>query len=611
MARPTAGGATSSFEVLWNGVVVGTVIPADTGLWQTLFYTVMGTGGLDRLTVRELGNNDSLGALIDNVTLFVAQGGNDSLFAGAGNDVLQGGGGDDLLQGGAGNDTINGGIGFDTADYSDASAGVAVTLANQAQPQATGGGGTDQLSGIEALIGSDFNDMLSGDATPNSLLGREGSDIIDGGFGNDTLDGGDGNDSLAGGGGSDIIEGGAGFDTAFFTGNRSDYTINSSGGITTLIDIRGGSPEGTDTVSGVEDFQFADGVVALSSVNDIVGTPGDDSALTGGNEANVILGLDGSDLITGGGGADRIDAGDGKDFVDGGDGNDNIVGGANGDTLVGGNGVDFLNYYTDVTGVNVNLLTNAASAGDAQGDVISGFEGLAGGAANDTLTGDNGDNNIVGLTGSDTILGLGGDDVLSGDYTTDATGDGDDTIDGGLGDDTIYGRGGDDSLIGGTGNDSIDGGSGNDTLDGSDSTVIGLFGGSGNDLLMLDTAALEQAGTAASGGADYDTVVLRDNGSSNPVLEVGLDLVGKLDGIEKIDATGVNVKVDFTGSSAADIRSILGLSGPTGSGTLTLDLDGNDDFSAAGSEFFTQVANLTTFYSDAGLTNEIARVSVI
>jgi hypothetical protein len=45
--------------------------------------------------------------------------------------------------------------------------------------------------------------------------------------------------------------------------------------------------------------------------------------------------------------------------------------------------------------------------------------------------------------------------------------------------------------------------------------------------------------------------------------------------------------------------------------TLTLDFDGNDTFSVDPGEYFTQVGNLYTFYSDAGLTMEIGRVNII
>ncbi len=59
-----------------------------------------------------------------------------------------------------------------------------------------------------------------------------------------------------------------------FTGARGDYQITTLAGVTTVVDLRGGTPDGTDSVSGVETFRFADGDIAAASVNDIAGTPG-------------------------------------------------------------------------------------------------------------------------------------------------------------------------------------------------------------------------------------------------------------------------------------------------------------------------------------------------
>jgi hypothetical protein len=56
-------------DVLWNGSVVATVPPGDS--WQNYDFTVVGTGGQDRLTFREVAGqgSDGLGALYDNVSL--------------------------------------------------------------------------------------------------------------------------------------------------------------------------------------------------------------------------------------------------------------------------------------------------------------------------------------------------------------------------------------------------------------------------------------------------------------------------------------------------------------------------------------------------------------
>jgi Ca2+-binding RTX toxin-like protein len=109
---------------------------------------------------------------------------NDTLRGGDGADKLDGSVGDDLLIGGAGGDKLIGGIGNDTASYFYAPSLVKVSLAT--------GFGTagealnDTLSGIENLIGSRYNDTLTGNIKDNVLTGSAGGDILDGAGGSDT-----------------------------------------------------------------------------------------------------------------------------------------------------------------------------------------------------------------------------------------------------------------------------------------------------------------------------------------------------------------------------------------------------------------------------------------
>ncbi len=60
-----------------------------------------------------------------------------------------------------------------------------------------------------------------------------------------------------------MIEGGAGDDTAVYGGNRADYdvTVNSEG--VTISDRVNGS--GTDFLTNVEFFQFANGKLSLAT----------------------------------------------------------------------------------------------------------------------------------------------------------------------------------------------------------------------------------------------------------------------------------------------------------------------------------------------------------
>jgi Ca2+-binding RTX toxin-like protein len=122
------------------------------------------------------------------------------LIGGPGDDELTGLDGDDYFDAGGGDDTIDGGPGtFDMLDFWAAPAGVTANL----QTNTATGDGQDSLNGIEALLGSPFNDALSGDASTNFVFGSGGNDNLAGNAGDDGLDGGEGTDSLDGGLGTD------------------------------------------------------------------------------------------------------------------------------------------------------------------------------------------------------------------------------------------------------------------------------------------------------------------------------------------------------------------------------------------------------------------------
>ena len=84
----------------------------------------------------------------------------------SGDSDLNGGVGDDFLVAGLGDDDIAGGDDNDTLSYQTAIAGVIVSLAAQGAAQDTATAGMDNISGVENLIGSGFNDMLTGAGAP-------------------------------------------------------------------------------------------------------------------------------------------------------------------------------------------------------------------------------------------------------------------------------------------------------------------------------------------------------------------------------------------------------------------------------------------------------------
>ncbi|MCK8682181.1 retention module-containing protein [Pseudomonas umsongensis] len=131
--------------------------------------------------------------------------GDDTLVAGNGDAIIHAGDGNDLLYSGPGNDLLDGGTGIDTASYAHATAGVTVNL-GETGAQDTFGAGTDTLTAIENLTGSNFNDALTGDHNSNIITGGLGNDVLNGEGGDDFLIGGLGNNTLTGGSGADTFQ---------------------------------------------------------------------------------------------------------------------------------------------------------------------------------------------------------------------------------------------------------------------------------------------------------------------------------------------------------------------------------------------------------------------
>ena len=143
-----------------------------------------------------------------------------------GNDFLFGLDGDDVLIGGAGGDYHDGGFGFDYASYEGGVGGVFASLSTPGRN--TGDAAGDSYWSIEGLIGTSFDDQLSGNLGANTLHGGGGDDALAGLGGNDRLDGGTGDDMMAGGWGNDTFVFGRGYgrdtitdwqDGIFFLGN--------------------------------------------------------------------------------------------------------------------------------------------------------------------------------------------------------------------------------------------------------------------------------------------------------------------------------------------------------------------------------------------------------
>jgi Ca2+-binding RTX toxin-like protein len=347
----TLGGSTLRITMAEPGLLTQ---PLDGVLGDQFFRNIenVTTGaGADSLVGNSVANvltsqggNDYVDGAGGNDTLYGGDG-SDTLLGSAGNDVVDGGTGNDTLIGGTGADILYGGAGIDLADYSGSGAAVNVDLTNLGA-QSGGDAAGDTLAGVENLIGTDFNDTLTGDGGANILTGGLGNDRLAGGVGLDTLYGGSADDTLAGGSGADLLSGGAGIDLADYSGSGAAVNVNL-----TNVGAQSGGDAAGDTVSGVENLtgsDFNDTLTGDGDTNILTGGLGNDS-LSGGTGTDTLYGGTGNDTLAGGSGADLLYGGLGNDLLDGGAdvdalfggaGNDTIVGSGQGETLYGGDDSD-------------------------------------------------------------------------------------------------------------------------------------------------------------------------------------------------------------------------------------------------------------------------------
>jgi Ca2+-binding RTX toxin-like protein len=362
----------------------------------------------------------------------------------------------------------------------------------------------DTFDGIERVVGSDFADVIVGDSLDNELVG---------GAGNDLLRGGDGRDVLVGGAGADILRGGGDGDWVSYAG--------STGAV--FVDLASRAASGGDAAGDT-----------FWGVANLAGGNGDDT-LAGNNWANSLFGADGADLIRGRAGDDTIEGGGGADMMFG-----------------GGGGFDRLSYAGSTQGVTVDLGTGAASGGDANGDLYSGFEGLIGSAFADSLTGGAGDDTIEGGAGSDLLDGGGGIDTVSyaglggwvsvsllssTAYEYFSTSD---TV---LNFENVVGSAYGDAIYGNDLANAIDGGAGGDFIAGYGGDDL-LTGGAGDDFFYIDH----------SSGSDR---VLDFHAGDDMEDEVGLGLGFDFDSFSEVMAVATQLGADTILNFAPDTQLTL------------------------------------------------------
>jgi VCBS repeat-containing protein len=283
------------------------------------YFSVLGGQGGD--TIVGTGSKDAILANGGDDTVH-ARGGDDSVFvnAGTGSDIVDGGSettrdtlvvSNVVLQS-PGNSLDPGDVGDPASTTSGNPSSVPVTFTMT--PDATNtvhptdgtdspvdilvtmsGGGqvrADEIEDVRFNLGSGGDTVvLSGDFSASGLA--TSTITVNGGGGSDTVDasglvsphgvvfhGGGGTDTFTSGAGNDRFDGGAGTDVAVFAGNEDGYQLAYdpvSGRLTvTDIDTADGN-DGTDTLDGVEQLQFADGphtlgpVLLFNAANDFVG----------------------------------------------------------------------------------------------------------------------------------------------------------------------------------------------------------------------------------------------------------------------------------------------------------------------------------------------------
>ena len=523
-------------------------------------------------------------------------GGDDTIDGGNGDDSITGGAGDDLVIQSAGTDSYEGGDGTDT--FHMAGGGLIASLMRGFVEVSDQSGNQSALTGFEAIMGGEGDDLIEGDDGDNllssgggndtilgfggndSIIGTPFEDSIDGGAGRDTIKSGDGDDTIDGGAGNDAMYGGAGSDT-YYVDHGSDKIYDSN------------QWAGTDQV--------------FSSVTFYLGKPHlENLTLTGsanirgfGNGLdNVLRGNSGDNRLYGNSGDDVIYGGAGNDTVEGWYGDDTLYGGAGNDRFLGGPGSDV--YYITDAGDTVNESRWAGrdtiysqvdfalgQAGHIENLVLQGtaITGRGNGLDN-RIEGNAQDNVLTGNKGQDTLIGGAGDDTLNGE-----AGGGDLAI-GGAGSDTYIVNHSKDIVveeasdagvdhvmssavfrlegshvenltllsnrnISGFGNELdnvITGNSGSNQLDGGAGGADTLIGGGANDIFHVrstDDVVIEEAGTG-TGVADavwayVDIARLADN-VENVVIR----------GNGALDANGNGLDNMVIGNNAVNVLDGLG-----------------------------------------------------
>lgn len=575
-----------------------------------------GTAYVDSIEFDLLTGNDTFigGSSADLVT---TTGQGDQISLGAGDDrltVMDGAIVGDTLSGGIGNDTLVMGAYVFGPVYSDSTQALgSLNLVVGLGFENVLIGWNVQLNGTALADVFDFSQLGFGMlASDRPILLQDGNDQVfgaagrffaDGGTGDDTLFSGDSNDRLMGGDGNDSLVGGAGDDT-LVGGLGADYLVGGEGGDTYWVDsaddvIFEDGLSGKDVVyTSQRVFRLALKLEDLQVMN-AHGTRG-----LGNAKANQLNDGSGDDSLVGFGGNDTLVSYNGRDTLAGGIDNDVYEIGNNPVQIVelAGEGIDTMRSYrtTFKLPANVENLVamsqyNLTATGNALSNVITGERGrdhlyglggndtLYGGAGIDTLDGGDGGDSLFVEQSGDRVQGSSGEDTIfssADEYTlplgvntlqllvNNAIGRGnrlDNRIMSSEGN-SLIGLGGNDFLLGGTKSDNLFGGSGSDTLDGGAGGDY-LYGGAGNDRYY-----------AIFGGTSRIDYIDELEGGGNDTVITTSALVFLPDFVE-------NIVNDFSGGTVNSIGSTV--IGNTGNNRITTGIGNDSLFGVEGSDTLT------------------------
>jgi hypothetical protein len=532
------------------------------------------TGGAGGDTLTGIGTNNTAsyaGSAAVQVDLFYTDGTNTSgghaagdkliniqnLVGSSNNDVFFASLDANVFTGGGSNTTASAttGAGGDTVSYFHSTSAVTVSLsANTASGGIAAG---DSFSGITNLVGSNYDDFLTGLAAGGS--------------------------TLTGGAGADTLTGLGTNNTVTYVGSSAGVNVDLYTGAGTVANT-GGDAQG-DILSNIQH-------IIGSSNNDLFYASSDANKFIGGGGVDTVSYLHSNAAVTvnlnTGTGSGGFAAGDTYSVIQ------NATGSAYDDTFVANNvanafnggsgGTDTVDYSASgTTAVTVDLFHGTGSGGYAAGDTYTGIENVIGSGGDDLMYASGLANAFNGGAGTDTVSYRYSSgtavvaDLVNGGTGGDASGDTYTAIENLTGsenvDSTLTGNTSNNILtaLGSTTTNTLMGGGGNDTFDGIAGAHNTMVGGAGNDIFKITANGATSNSTSITSGGGSDTLEVHGAGTSVSAAAFSNTVHG---GIQTLDLSqGSWSTVQF---SYADVANLT-----TGGTTLTVKLNNNEGFQIA------------------------------